>query len=263
MKTVLSLALLLVIAGSALAELHPIVEVESGYLLGATSKGQWIKAERAAKELKAATTYRLYSLTDALGEAKGRPPKSIEEPCPDVLSVELPAKPEKGVIALAAPWNAQPRKPKLQDITQEVYVDAAREYLKGRGIKEPVVRLKRIVRVDLNGDGEDEVLLSATNYGQNDDEVPTGAKRGDYSFVLLRRVVAGKVQTQLIAGEFYAKATTFSAPNYYEIAAVLDLDGDGTMEVVVHSGYYEGGETTIYSCAGDKIKTLLSVGCGA
>ena len=39
-------------ATAAAAELHPIVEVESGYLFGATSGGKWIKAERAKNSIE-------------------------------------------------------------------------------------------------------------------------------------------------------------------------------------------------------------------
>jgi FG-GAP repeat len=90
---------------------------------------------------------------------------------------------------------------------------------------------------------------------------------GSYSMVLLRRVAAGKVETQLVAGEFYPNAykdddASFNAPNSYTVIAVLDLDGDGKMEVVVASQYYEGGATTIYRCNPKKIERLLSVACG-
>jgi hypothetical protein len=126
------------------------------------------------------------------------------------------------------------------------------------------VRITRILRVDLEGDGEHEVLINATNYFNQRDEVPMQApKRGSYSIVMLRRVASGKVQTQLVAGELYSKADASNAPNIYEIATVLDLNGDGKLEVIVHSFYYEGGETTIYRCDPDKIDAVLSVECGA
>ena len=48
-----------------------------------------------------------------------------------------------------------------------------------------------------------------------------------------------------------------------KLAAVLDLNGDGKLEVIVHSFYYEGGQTTIYRCQPDKIEEVLSVECGA
>ena len=38
------------------ADLHPIVEVETGYLFGAVADGKWIKADEAAKSMAKATT---------------------------------------------------------------------------------------------------------------------------------------------------------------------------------------------------------------
>jgi hypothetical protein len=173
------------------------------------------------------------------------------------------AKPNKGAIALAAPWNALPRKPQLVDPTQKVYVDAVRDFLKTKGIKQAKVKIENILRVDLEGDGEEEVLINATNYLQKDENVPMQSPAGSYSMVLLRRVISGKVQTQLVEGEFYPKAIGYSAPNAYKVIAVLDLDGDGKLEVVVASQYYEGAATTIYRCDPKKVEALLSVGCGA
>src|SRR6266516_1338974 len=251
------------------ANLHPIVEVHSGYLFGATSNGNWMKAEEAAKTLPGETTYQVYGLTEPLGESKGGKPKPSEEDvCSDVLTVSLAPKPEKGVIALAAGWNALPRKPRVMDTTQAVYVDAVRDFLKTKGIEQPKVKIDNILRVDLDGDGEDEVLISATNYFQKDESVPMRSPAGSYSMVLLRRVVAGKVETQLVEGEFHPKAyvrkeDSFDAPNAYKVIATLDLDGDGKMEVVVGSNYYEGEEITIYHCDPKKAESLLSVSCGA
>jgi len=79
----------------------------------------------------------------------------------------------------------------------------------------------------------------------------------------LRRVVDGNVRTELIAGEVYAKPNESVAPNVYNLAAVLDLNGDGKLEVIVYSFYYEGGETTIYRCGPEKAEAVLSVACGA
>jgi len=253
------------------AEVHPIVEVQSGYLFGATAHGKWIKSEKAAKAISDERTYRIYGLTQSLGQANGGKPKAAEEEvCSDVLTVSLSPKPEKGVIALAAPWNALPRKPRVMDTTQQVYVEAVRDFLKTKGIEEPKVKIDNIIRVDLDGDGEDEVLISATNYSEKKEGAPMRSPAGSYSMVLLRRVVSGKVETQLVEGEFYPKAYRnatgddegFNAPNAYKVIAVLDLDGDGKMEVVVASQYYEGEATTIYRCDPKKVKELLSVACG-
>jgi hypothetical protein len=271
-KSITTLLALLICAAPAASELHPIVDVHSGYLFGATAEGKWIKAEEAAKALQGEMTYHVYGLTQSLGEAKGgRPKPSKEDVCSDVLTVSLLPKPDKGAVALAAPWNAMPRKPQVIDPAQKVYVDAVRDFLKTKGIHEPKVKIDNIIRVDLDGDSEEEVLISATNYFEKHEGAPMRSPAGSYSMVLLRRLVTGKVETQLVEGEFYPKAyqngpgddERFNAPNAYKVIAVLDLDGDGKMEVVVASSYYEGEATTIYRCNQKKIEELLSVACGA
>jgi hypothetical protein len=258
--------------GSLAAELHPIVDVQSGYLFGATKDGKWLKADEAAKALPDQTTYVVYGLTESLGEVKGGKAKGEEGPCEGTFFVGLSEKPEKGAIALAAPWNALPRKLRPLDTTQAVYIDAIAGFLKTKGITEPKVKIDSIFRVDLDGDGEDEVLISATNYFSEDNRVPMRSPAGSYSMVLLRRVVAGKVETQLVAGEFHPKAypgkgsdddASFDAPNAYQVIGAFDLNGDGEMEIVIGSNYYEGEEITIYRCDPKKVEPLLSVSCGA
>jgi hypothetical protein len=245
------------------AEPHPIVEVDTGYFFGATSAGKWIKAEKAAKVVGAETTYRVYGLMESLGETKGGKPAPLEDVCMETMNVSLSPKPEAGVIALAAPWDALPRKARVAAGTQQVYIDVVRDFLKRRGIKDPKVKIKRVLRVDLDGDGEDEELVSATNYlSAEDEEVPASSPEGSYSIVLLRQMVGGKLKTRVVAGEVHADAKHSDAPNWYDVSAVLDLDGDGKLEVVVHSHYYEGGSTTIYRCTPSKITPLLEVACG-
>ena len=79
------------------------MEVESGYLFGAISDGKWIKADETAKLIGDETTYQVYGLTQALGEAKaGKPTRPEGLPCEETLAVSLSPKPEKGVIAIAA-----------------------------------------------------------------------------------------------------------------------------------------------------------------
>ena len=256
------------------ADLHPIIEIETGYFFGGSENGKWIKADRAAKSTGKKTTYQVYGLTKQAGQITAGKPKSVDEPCPATLMVTLSSKPKDGVIGLAAPWNALPRKPVIADASQSVYVEAVRDFLKACGVPDPQVRITGILRVDLDGDGEEEVIINATNYFTDDKsndssaapfpEAPIHAPQpGSYSIVMLRRVLDGDVQTKLVAGEVYAKPDKSLAPNVYDLAAVLDLNGDGKLEVIVHSFYYEGGQTTIYRCEPDKIEEVLSVECGA
>lgn len=255
--------LLLALALAAHAETFPIVETQSGFLVGAAGNGKWLPVEKAKGTVKGGEQYHVYSLTEKLGVVKGGKPKSADEPCPDQQIVTLTPKPPEGAIAVAAPWNAMPRVPRKQDTAQPVYQKAVADFLVSRKIHDPKVHITQIVRIDIDGDGEDEVLISATNYFSKDGSVPHGSPANSYSFVLLRRVVGGKVETMLIDGEFYPKAADFNAPNEFKIAGVLDLDGDGKMEVIVESSYYEGGGMAVYRVTGKKAEQLVIAGCGA
>jgi len=151
----------------------------------------------------------------------------------------------------------------MADPAQQVYRDAVRDFLRSRGLRDPKVKITQLLRIDLEGDGEDEVFVTATNYGTKDaDDIPSESPAGSYSLILLRRVVDGKVRTQLIDGEFYRKAGDFNAPRRFRVSALLDVDGDGKLEVIVNAAYYEGGSTTVYRCTPTKIEKLLSVECG-
>jgi hypothetical protein len=42
------------------ADLHPIIEIETGYFFGGSKNGKWIKADQAAKSTGKKTTYQVY-----------------------------------------------------------------------------------------------------------------------------------------------------------------------------------------------------------
>src|SRR5581483_10550522 len=149
--------LLLALAAAVQAETFPIVETESGFLVGAAGGGEWLPVEKAKGTVRGGEQYRIYSLTQRLGVVKGGKPKSADEPCPDQQIVTLSPKPPEGAIAVAAPWNAMPRVPKKQDTTQPVYQKAVADFLVSKKIHDPKVHITQIVRIDIDGDGEDEV----------------------------------------------------------------------------------------------------------
>ncbi|MEO5754517.1 MAG: FG-GAP repeat protein [Chthoniobacterales bacterium] len=256
-------ALLLCHIAVARAEFHPVVEVMSGSLLGASKGQKWLNSEQAGKDFRPGTTFRLFTLDKEVGTMKAGKAEPELEICSKVWIVTFTERPTTGTIGLAAPWNALPRPVRNMELTQPVYRKAIAEYLAGRGMRDPKIKITQIIRADLDGDGEEEVLISATNYQGDDESAPTESRAGDYSFVLLREVRAGKVETRMIDGEFYKKDKNFNAPNVHRVEAILDLDGDGKMELVLTSNYYEGGTTTIYRYTPSATKELVAVSCGA
>lgn len=257
------LSLALVAVATPAAEIAAFVEQPEGFIIGGRSETGWLISEAVGKAVKAGTAYRLFTLTGEAGKATGAKPEPNPDVCPDVWMQTLTPTTDQNAIAVSATWNPAPRKARVADKTQEVYIQAARDFISGQGIKKPVVKITQILRVDLDGDGEDEALLSATHYPKGEGGMVTSASAGNYSFVLLRQVVNGKVRTSLVEGEFYPTSKEFNAPNRYEVSGLLDLDGDGRLEIIVHSEYYEGGATSVWTLGKDGLKKVLEIGCGA
>jgi hypothetical protein len=58
-------------------------------------------------------------------------------------------------------------------------------------------------------------------------------------------------------------AKEFNAPSEHRVMGVLDLNGDGILEIVLSGRYYEGDWVDAYRVDGVKTTKLLSMGCGA
>ncbi|BCM88907.1 hypothetical protein IAD21_00749 [Abditibacteriota bacterium] len=261
------------------SELHPIVDFQAGYLLGSGAvNDKWLGTESLAKSkiLPGQKKYRVYSANRYLGEVTGAKAISQGPPCEDTRFVEFSSasktKCKTGEIAIAGSWNALPRVPRQESTAQTTYRNVVSNLLKTKGITKPTVRIAQVLRVDLEGDGVAEVLINATNHnGSNglDGNISSNSRAGEYSMILLRKIVKGKVQTTLVEGSFYPRAKEFNAPGVFKIAGAFDVNGDGKMEIVLKGRYYEGDWTTVYAVEGNKsssvlkVREVLSDGCGA
>jgi len=247
---------------SANAQTFPIIDVREGYLIGAIEKRKWIEPTAATNSVKSGAKLPVYGVSGTVGSVAVVKFDTRNEPCPDRPMVKLnPKKMKQGAVAFAANWNPLPRKPKLVDVKEKQHIDVVREFLRERGLRDPIVHISQIVSVDLDGDGQDEFVISATHY-KDGDEIPDESTANTYSFVMVERIVGGKPKAKLVAGEFYPEAKSDAAPNKFELAALLDLNGDGKIDIVVRSAYYEGDEITVYETQLSGFNKALSVGCG-
>jgi len=252
-------------AAVAAPTVYPIVIGDA--LLGGWQGGAWIAGAATAAWLGGDETYRLYDLTGFHGAAVGSRPKPPTFAfCPIYqVDVQPPAAPPAAGarFALAGNWNAQPRSIQALRTDLPTYRQAVAALLRTQGIQQPDVRLTTVLRTDLDGDGVDEVLITATRYERDDRNQPrTKAEAGDYSLVVLRKIVNNAVETIPLATAFYPQATQFAAPNDYTLLGILDLNGDGKMEIIARSQYYEGSSMAAYEVIGTQVQKVLDAGCG-
>jgi hypothetical protein len=245
--------------------LVPFIEMKIGGLIGGVQNGRWVSATRAAKLMKDQAEFLLVgdSGVEEGGVTLGKLILPTDnEPCDDFYAVETELEMERGVgIGSSAKWKLIPRMPKAISPDNAVYKNIVANFLKTKRITNPGVKITQAMIVDLDGDGTNEVLIAATVYKTAD--LPRAA-RGDYSLVLLRTTRGKAVTNHLLAGEFYLKAEEFGAPNTYQISAIADLNGDGRMEVILNSFYYEGNSAFVYEMKNGRPVEVkeLGAGCG-
>ena len=248
-------------------EAHAVVDVSEGCLMGGISEGQWLEADAVAPLLKGGERYRLYTLTGAMGEVRGSAASADGEPCNGARKISLSPKPDGG-IAVGGKWNALPRVPRLLSTNDPAYRQVVANILRRRGFIRPQINITQVLRIDLDGDGIEEALISASHLAEGlvsaEKSMAIHGKPGDYSFVLLRKIVKGRVRDTLLVEHFYPrKIQDPQTPYQYDVAAVLDLNGDGKMEVIVHGNYYEGSWGTVFRLDKTKVENVFGCGCGA
>lgn len=245
----------------AAAQVVPIIEMRSGGLLGGVENGKYLDAKTVFGKIKGEGKYSLYGLTGRTGEltATIEPP---DVPCEEFYYAKTQLEGQKGVaIGANRSWNAAPRTPKSVNLKDKTYLNIVSGVLRSKGLSKAKAVIEQAVKIDLDGDGVDEVVLTASSYGG---KISPGAKANDYSFVLLRKIVGGKAQNIFLSEEYIKKYIEFGAPSRFEIASVVDLNGDGKMEIVVYGEYYEGSGANVYEIKGDKAVEIkmLETGCG-
>lgn len=161
-------------------------------------------------------------------------------------------------VAISAPWELQPHL--FQAFEDDgTYAAFASALLAERGLVVPSPIIKQLFRTDLEGDGTNEVLVVA--------EEITGSflpVEGDYSIIFLRKVVEAEVQTAVL-GDSVITDPEGSFVIGFSVGAVADLSGDGKMEIVVNSAFFEGLGVEVWEYVDDDVGPFpfLQAGCGS
>lgn len=242
----------------------PILEMNIGGLLGGSKSGNWVSARDVAAQLKGGEKYKLFGSKDGKSnEVTGGAPIN-EVPCEDFYDIQLDEKARNnGGIAFGSElsWNPVTRPIAELATDSAVYKPIITEVLASRGLPKSTPKATKVLQTDLDGDGMNEVVISATSFKKG---VTAMGDIGDYSFILLRKVTNGKAENFVLSGDFVKKTENAGAPAEYEISGISDLNGDGKMEIIVFAHYYEGSWVEVYELnkKGASIVEELKTNCG-
>lgn len=250
----------------------PIVDLPVGGLIGGSLDGKWVDASTAAKRVKKGDSFNWYLLNGTTISGVLMKEVEIAEPCEDFYSATFDTasmgldygdRPEGIALGAALNWNPTPREPvALSDAAaKSTYSKIVAGILRKNGLLKTVPKNIRAWRIDLDGDGVEEVILQSQTWGES---IQPRAQAGNYSIIVLRKIVAGKVVDQIIASDFVKKNVEFGAPSRYKLSSIADLNGDGKMEFIIFGEYYEGGGSQAYEMKGNKAVEVkeLQAACG-
>lgn len=237
------------------------IPVVADLLLGGWMNGSWVDADAIASHVPNGLKYRTYRFDGRGSDSTGSSPHYEEEGC-EYYAVDFAdgLVPNDTLLAVSSHHDGMPRRPKLQTGGLKPYEELVANYLKKNGISaEPDIQ--QLVRVDLDGDGSEEVVIVAGNANSS---LPYFAEN-TYSLVLFRRLVDGRVLTEVLHEHYYHEDIEGMAdsPSGYKTVFAVDLNGDGSLELILRGSYYEGFWYEIYEFTSKGLKKVLSAGLGA
>lgn len=208
------------------------------------------------------------SIANLDGVARGRAGGNIEA-CldgrlgPDIDATVSPPEPPGfgyGHIALATPdWPLAPRPVAVTATGPARYQTIGEEIFAGRPVDPTDGAVEQVVVGDLDGDGDDEAIVTFEFI----QPAITGAA-GDFAALFVVDTDTGSAQTVY---ETHVPAPlpagTLPFTERFRVIAVADLNGDGRMEVAVHSWYYEGASVELFEYDGATLIPALGEGCGS
>jgi len=195
----------------------------------------------------------------ARGTATGARAKPMEDVCSDTYQVDLTPEMEDADVAVVGSWNVRPRPVTRGDASLPAYRALVREMLVRHGIRNPEVRITGVARADLDGDGTEEAVLSASRQADPDE---TRASAGDYSLLIVRKLVGGAPRTIVLEEEYHPRTSSDQILYTYTLGGIYDLDGDGRYEILARERYYEGASSSVFRIEGTRARQLVTAGCG-
>jgi hypothetical protein len=243
-------------------EVRPIIELKQSCVIGGVKGRRWIDAERLTKSINTPQKLNRYTLAGPAGELTID--KITPGDCAGEWSFETSAQDAEGIAIASPSWDVMPRTPRLLDRKDTTYVNILADLLRRAGIRKPEVEINEGYKIDLDGDGKDEVVIVASHFKDGTGElsgIGRGSAPGDYAIVLVRKMVNGQVRNIFLVKDVRRTANAGPLVRGYHLSAIADLNGDGVMEIVLYDAYHEGSASHVIQINGAKPMFVLECAC--
>jgi hypothetical protein len=232
-----------------------------GYIFGGVRNNQWIDAATAYQALTSGQEVTVYTNSALAGQSTitlMADPGEFD--CGSAPQFDLnPGAAWMYSIATTGFWQASLRQPSLMDSTTSPYSDVLKQVLNDLGLADPMIQFLTLQRVDLEGDGTDEVVMTA--YRQITGSGSTTVSSGDYSLVILRRVVGNEVINIPLVSDVYLHSASNTSPINYRVIGMLDLDADGVLEIVIQGTSQSELVIFVFDLTAPTYDPVLSLSC--
>ena len=155
-------------------------------------------------------------------------------------------------------WALKPRPVADARTGPATYQELARAMLVDSAVDTSVGAVQQVVVTDLDGDGDDEAIVA---FDHIQPSAGPGAV-GDFAALFLVDTDT-RATHPVFDAAVVADDADFPLITNFRVLDVADLNGDGTMEVLVHVWYYEGASVHVLAYDGTTLTQVLSVGCGS
>ncbi|MBK9604115.1 MAG: hypothetical protein IPO36_20120 [Anaerolineales bacterium] len=229
-------------------------------ILGGVRDGAWITDDDVVQQIRYDQPYAVYSSRGFTASAAISNIDSVEPPYCGSYYVGSDLTDDSSVLfGFVQGWQVTTRP--VEDIAADspVYQKAVADWLIAQGMAQPEVDITRILRTDIEGDGTDEVFISASHFASTVMPVTAG---GDYSIVLMRKVNGSEVVTTPLVADVYLSAQPEATyPYTYVLNDFLDLNQDANLEVLIKVTRWEGMGVMVYEVKDGSIVQAIKEIC--
>jgi hypothetical protein len=210
-------------------------------LLGGVLGSDWITPDAVTDQFAAEWDYDVYTLSERF-QVHGFAPNFSPPNQLYTIGTEVTVD-KAGMVAVAKGWPVLQREVEELSSENAFYQQVVLDWLKSEEVSAPESGLLTIFRVDIEGDGVDEIFINAVRL----DESQHTTRAGDYSIILMRKVAGNDaVNVPVVADVYRSQEAEVTFPKTYSTTNFIDLNQDGVLEIVVGIEKWEGDAAAVY-----------------